>query len=142
METIEEIAHFVKTGDEAGVSDLSKRILVVDDSVTMRDMVKFALENAGYDVHLAVDGNDAVEVLDDTTFDLVITDINMPKMDGIDLTRHIRDDARMSSLPVLCLTTERGETTKTAAKAAGATGWIAKPFDPDKLLQVVKKVCL
>ncbi len=123
------------------LTDLRKRILVVDDSVTMRDMVKFTLETAGYDVQLAVDGDDAITFLDDNTFDLVITDINMPKMDGIDLTQHIRADARTSSLPVLCLTTEQAASTKSAAKAAGATGWIAKPFDPDKLLQVVKKVC-
>lgn len=120
-----------------------KRVLVVDDSETMRDMVSYTLDSAGFDVFVAVDGQDALEkVQDETAIDLVITDINMPRMDGIELIAALREKPAFQGVPILCLTTERGDGTKDAARSAGATGWIQKPFDPDKLVRVAQKVCL
>lgn len=121
---------------------MSKRILAVDDSKTMRDMINFTLVNAGYDVTLAVDGNDGLLKLKDQPVDLIITDINMPGMNGIDLIKNVRSDALYRSMPILILTTESGCEIKKEGKDAGATGWIVKPFVPEKLLQVVMKVCI
>ena len=120
---------------------MATKILAVDDSQTMRDMISFTLKNEGFDVITAVDGKDAVGTLSDQTVDLVITDINMPNMDGIELVRTLRTDARFKATPILILTTESGDAKKQEGKAAGATGWIVKPFVPEKLVQVVKKVC-
>ncbi len=118
-----------------------KRVLTVDDSKTMRDMVGFTLRGAGFEVVEAEDGVKALSLLDKTSVDLIITDINMPNMDGVTLTRNIRSRPSHKSTPVLILTTEGGDAKKADGRAAGATGWIVKPFAPDKLLQVVQKVC-
>lgn len=119
-----------------------RKILVVDDSETMRDMVSYTLENEGFDVVVAVDGIDALETIDQNSFDLIITDINMPRLDGIELIRAARKKSQLKGIPILCLTTETGDDTKMAARSAGATGWIQKPFDPDRLIQAARKMCL
>lgn len=118
-----------------------KRVLTVDDSKTMRDMVSFTLKSAGFDVIEAEDGVHALSVLTNNRVDVVITDINMPNMDGVTLVKRLRAQPAFSSTPILILTTEGGEEKKAQGRAAGATGWIVKPFAPDKLLQVVNKVC-
>jgi len=120
---------------------MSRRVLTVDDSKTMRDMVSFALRGAGFEVVEAEDGEHALSVLAKTNVDLVITDINMPKMDGVTLVKKLRALSAHRSTPILVLTTEGGDEKKSAGRAAGATGWIVKPFSPEKLLQVVSKVC-
>jgi two-component system, chemotaxis family, chemotaxis protein CheY len=120
---------------------MAKRVLTVDDSKTMRDMVRFTLNRAGFEVVEAEDGVLALSLLANTKVDLVITDINMPNMDGVTLVKELRARPAYKSTPVLILTTEGGEDKKAAGRAAGATGWIVKPFAPDKLLQVVNKVC-
>ncbi len=120
---------------------MAKTVLAVDDSQTMRDMVSFTLRNAGFDVKLAVDGKNAIDVLGGKPIDLIITDINMPNMNGIELIQEVRRLTAYKATPILILTTESDGTRKAEGKAAGATGWIVKPFDPDKLIQVVNKVC-
>lgn len=120
---------------------MSKSILAVDDSKTMRDMLQYTLSDAGYTVHLAEEGRQALSVLARENIDLVITDINMPVMNGIELVKSVRADPRARALPILILTTESGDNLKQEGRAAGATGWIVKPFVPDKLLKVVAKVC-
>jgi two-component system, chemotaxis family, chemotaxis protein CheY len=115
-------------------------ILAVDDSASMRQMVNFTLKSAGYNVVEAVDGQDAWEKASTRDFDLVLTDQNMPRMDGISLTRKLRDNPKFKSTPILILTTESSDQMKQAGRSAGATGWLVKPFDPAKLLQVIKKV--
>ncbi len=120
---------------------MAKRILTVDNSKTMRDMVAFTLKGAGFDVVEAEDGVKALALLGSTAVDAIITDINMPNMDGVTLVKQLRAQAKFKSTPILILTTEGGEDKKQAGKDAGATGWIVKPFAPDKLLQVINKVC-
>jgi two-component system, chemotaxis family, chemotaxis protein CheY len=115
-------------------------ILAVDDSASMRQMVSFTLKNAGYDVVEAVDGQDAFEKARTRNFDLVLTDQNMPHLDGIGLTKKLRDHPGFKSTPILILTTESSDQMKQAGRAAGATGWMVKPFDPAKLIEVIKKV--
>ena len=115
-------------------------ILAVDDSASMRQMVTFTLKSAGYNVVEAVDGQDAWEKSGNRDFDLVLTDQNMPRMDGISLTKKLRDSPRFKSTPILILTTESSDEMKQAGRSAGATGWLVKPFDPAKLLEVIKKV--
>jgi len=117
------------------------RVLAVDDSKTMRDMVGFTLRNAGHEVIEAGDGEDALGKLGNDRVDLIITDINMPRMDGIALIKELRGHNVHKSTPILVLTTESDNSKKNEGRAAGATGWIVKPFSPDKLLQVVAKVC-
>ncbi len=119
---------------------MSKTILTVDDSSSVRQMVRFTLEKSGYTVLEAVDGEDALEALDGSKVDLVITDLNMPRLDGIGLTKKIRVKPGFKFTPILLLTTESQEAKKNEGKAAGATGWIVKPFKPEQLLAVVKKV--
>jgi len=120
---------------------MAKKILAVDDSKTMRDMVTFTLKGAGYEVVDAEDGKHALTKLAGNTFDAVITDLNMPNMNGFELIRALRANPAYKMAPILMLTTEGDEAKKTEGKAAGATGWIVKPFNPEKLVQVVKKVC-
>jgi two-component system, chemotaxis family, chemotaxis protein CheY len=120
---------------------MAKRVLTVDDSKTMRDMVSFTLKGAGYEVVEAEDGVQALSMLSKTSVDLVITDINMPNMDGVTLVTRLRAQPSNKSLPILILTTEGGDDKKAQGRAAGATGWIVKPFAPEKLLQAVNKVC-
>ena len=115
-------------------------ILAVDDSASMRQMVSFTLKNAGFNVVEAVDGQDAWEKSSQRDFDLVLTDQNMPRMDGISLTKKLRDNPKFKTTPILILTTESSDQMKQAGRNAGATGWLVKPFDPAKLLEVIKKV--
>lgn len=118
---------------------MTKRIMTVDDSATVRQMIGFTLKAAGYEVVEAIDGKDAVSKLGSAPH-LVITDLNMPNMDGIELIRHIRTNSVCRFIPIVMLTTESQEKKKLEAKSAGATGWIIKPFKPEQLIAVVKKV--
>ncbi len=115
-------------------------ILAVDDSTSMRQMVTLTLKGAGYDVTEAKDGLEALSKAKSNRFSLVITDVNMPNMDGITLTKELRALSTYKFTPILTLTTESSAEKKQAGKAAGATGWIVKPFNPDQLLATVKKV--
>jgi len=115
-------------------------ILTVDDSPSMRKMVSFTLVGAGYQVVEAVDGMDAYEKAQTQPFDLVLTDQNMPRMDGLGLTRKLREHPNFKTVPILMLTTESSDLMKQAGRAAGATGWLVKPFDPNRLIEVIKKV--
>jgi two-component system, chemotaxis family, chemotaxis protein CheY len=119
---------------------MSKVIMTVDDSTSVRQMVGFTLKRAGFEVVEAVDGQDAVNHLTNATIDMVITDLNMPNMDGIELIRHVRAKPQYKFIPIIMLTTESQDDKKQAGKAAGATGWIVKPFKPDQLLAVINKV--
>lgn len=120
---------------------MSKTILVVDDSVSMRQMVTFTLKGAGFEVVEAGDGKEAVGKLNGGAKpNLVITDLNMPNMDGISLIKEIRGMAAHKFTPVLMLTTESADDKKKEGQAAGATGWIVKPFNPDQMLATIKKV--
>ncbi len=118
---------------------MGRLILIVDDSASMRQLVTFALKDAGYDVIAAVDGKDALGKANGTKIDMVVTDLNMPNMDGIELIRQLRASATNKFTPVVMLTTESQDTKKQEGRAAGASGWIVKPFSPEKLLGVVKK---
>lgn len=120
---------------------MAKKILAVDDSKTMRDMVSFTLKGAGYEVVDAEDGKHALDQLKGTKVDAVITDLNMPNMNGFELIRALRADPTYKMAPILMLTTEGDDAKKAEGKQAGATGWIVKPFNPEKLVDVVKKVC-
>lgn len=115
-------------------------ILAVDDSPSMRKMVSFTLTGAGYKVVEAVDGMDALEKAEAQHVDLVLVDQNMPRLDGIGLTKRLREHPRFKNTPILILTTESSDQMKQAGKAAGATGWLVKPFDPKRLIEVIQKV--
>jgi two-component system chemotaxis response regulator CheY len=117
-----------------------RKVLIVDDSVSMRQMVGFTLRQGGYEVIEAEHGQDALNKLVGATVDLILTDLNMPVMDGITLIQNIRKQPALKCKPILMLTTEGLATKKEQGKAAGATGWIVKPFDPDKLLQTLARV--
>jgi len=119
---------------------MSQCILTVDDSSTMRQMISFTLKGAGFEVVEAEDGVHALEVAPGKKISLVITDVNMPRMDGITLVSRLRAMDQFKFTPILVLTTESGPEMKQKGKAAGATGWIVKPFSPEKLLEVVSKV--
>ncbi|MEQ1532404.1 MAG: response regulator [Sideroxydans sp.] len=119
---------------------MAKIVLSVDDSSSIRQMVAFTLKSAGYEVIEAADGQEGLDKAKQRTVDLVLTDQNMPRMDGLTLIKALRALPSYRSVPILMLTTESGETMKVQGKAAGATGWLVKPFDPNKLLEVVKKV--
>jgi len=117
------------------------KLLIVDDSTMLRDMLTYALNEGGYtDVVEAVDGVDGLNKAKETTFDLIITDINMPNMDGITLVNELRALPQYAKSPILVLTTERSDEMKTKGKSSGATGWIVKPFVPDQLLKAVNIV--
>lgn len=117
------------------------QVLAVDDSRTMRDMVRLTLTGAGIDAHLAEDGVHGLEVLDDMRPpDAIITDINMPRMDGFGFIDAVRSQEKYKGIPILVLTTESADEMKTRARQAGATGWIIKPFDPQKLVKALKMV--
>ena len=115
-------------------------ILAVDDSSSLRQMVAFTLKSSGFDVIEAIDGQDAIEKLGDRRVDLVLTDQNMPRMDGITLVKHLRSLPQFKTTPILILTTESSDEMKQAGRAAGAAGWLVKPFDPRKLVDVIRKV--
>lgn len=116
------------------------KILAVDDSASMRQMVSFTLKGAGYDVLEAADGIQALELAKQGPVDAVVSDVNMPRMDGITLVQELRQLADYKFTPILMLTTESGTDKKMEGKKAGATGWIVKPFNPDQLLATIKKV--
>jgi two-component system chemotaxis response regulator CheY len=118
----------------------AKTILTVDDSRTIRDMLKVTLSAAGYDVVQAEDGVEALERLRDARPAAIVTDINMPRMDGFELIEKVRGGADHRRTPILVLTTESEPDRKARAKQAGATGWIVKPFDPEKLLDALRRV--
>ncbi len=115
-------------------------ILTVDDSPSMRKMVSFTLTGAGYKVVEAVDGIDALEKAEQQSISLVLADQNMPRLDGIGLTQKLRENPRFKQTPILILTTESSDQMKQAGRAAGATGWLVKPFDPNRLIEVIQKV--
>ena len=121
---------------------MSKLILTIDDSRTIRDMLKLTLTEAGFEVLQGVDGEDGLNVLGETPVDLVITDINMPKMDGYEVIRRLRANSKYQKTPILVLTTESDGDKRNIARQAGATGWIVKPFDPARLIETVRKVAL
>lgn len=117
-----------------------KRIMTVDDSPTVRQMVGFTLRDAGYEVVEAIDGVDALNRLEQEQVDMLITDLNMPRLDGVGLIRQVRSDPGNRFIPILMLTTESQQEKKQAGKEAGASAWIVKPFRPEQLLGVVRMV--
>lgn len=120
---------------------MSRQILIVDDSASIRQMVTFTLKGAGYDVIDAVDGRDALDKLSNAPdVCMIVTDLSMPNVDGIELIRAVRGGNSHKFIPIVMLTTESLESKKQEGKAAGATGWIVKPFRPEQLVAVVKKV--
>lgn len=119
---------------------MSKNILTVDDSASIRQMVNFTIKEAGYGVIEAVDGKDALSKLNGTPIHMVITDLNMPNLDGIGLIRALRANPAYKFIPIIMLTTESQDAKKAEGKAAGATGWIVKPFKAEQLIAVIKKV--
>lgn len=119
---------------------MAKKILAVDDSASIRQMVTFTLQQAGYEVISAEDGQKGLSAAQGHNADLVITDLNMPNMDGIELIRQLRTLGDYKFTPILMLTTETDPTKKMQGKEAGATGWIVKPFNPEQLLKVISKV--
>jgi two-component system chemotaxis response regulator CheY len=121
-------------------NNMPKKVLTVDDSASIRQMVTFTLKSAGYEVVEAMDGNGGLARAQADTFDLILTDQNMPGMDGLNLIRALRKLPAYGSTPILMLTTESSDQMKSLGRAAGATGWLVKPFDPQKLLDVVKRL--
>ncbi len=119
---------------------MAKTVLSVDDSASIRQMVAFTLKSAGYTVVEAEDGQAGLDKAKASQVDLVLTDQNMPKMDGLTLIKTLRGLPQYKATPILMLTTESSDAMKAQGKASGATGWLVKPFDPQKLLEVVKKV--
>ncbi len=124
------------------MTDIAKKdsILVVDDSASIRDMVSFTLDSAGYESHVSSDGLEALAFASDHSVRAVVTDVNMPRMDGITLISELRKLDHYKYTPILVLTTESGIGKKLAGKEAGATGWIVKPFDPEGLLKTIRRV--
>jgi len=137
-----EIVPLAPAGDvQTADAPIVKKILTIDDSRTMRDMLRMTLSGAGYTVIQAVDGEDGLNALAQQPVDLIITDINMPKLDGFGVIRAVRSDHAHDDTPILVLSTESEQESKDIAKEAGATGWIVKPFDPDGLVKLVNTVC-
>ena len=120
---------------------MSKTVLTVDDSPTIRTMLRCALADAGFRVVQACDGMEGLEQLRGEAPDVIITDINMPRLDGFGFIEGVRQDSRHRATPILVLTTENDVDRKTRARNAGATGWIVKPFDPAKLVDAIHRVC-
>ena len=120
---------------------MAKTVLTVDDSKTIRDMVSFTLQKAGYAVQEAPDGAAGLALASRQKFDCIITDLNMPGMDGLAMIKAVRAGSLNRATPILLLTTEADPAKKTAGREAGATGWLVKPFNPEKLVETVKKVC-
>lgn len=121
---------------------MAKRIMVVDDSASLRQVVGIALKGAGYDVVEACDGKDALSKLDGEKLHLIISDVNMPNMDGITMVKEIKKHPGYKFTPIMMLTTESQEAKKMAGKAAGAKAWLTKPFQPPTLLGAVSKLVL
>ncbi len=118
---------------------MGKTILIVDDSASMRQLVSFAVKDAGYEVIAAVNGKDALSKLNGTKIETVITDLNMPEMDGIEFIKQLRSRDGYRFTPIIMLTTESQESKKREGRQAGASGWIVKPFKPEQLTEIVKK---
>jgi two-component system chemotaxis response regulator CheY len=129
-----------ETSAEAAASAV-KTVLTIDDSRTMRDMLRLALAGAGFTVIQAVDGQDGLKVLPQQPVDVIITDINMPKLDGYGVIRAVRSDPAYNETPILVLSTEAEQGSKDIANEAGANGWIVKPFDPEGLIKLINTVC-
>ncbi len=125
---------------EKGVIEMAKSILCVDDSASVRQMVTFALEAAGYKTAQAADGQEALDFLKTSSVDMIITDLNMPNLNGIELIKRVRGSPDFKFVPIVLLTTESEDAKKQEGKAAGATGWIVKPFNADQLLAVTRKL--
>ncbi|MGP4691361.1 MULTISPECIES: response regulator [Rhizobium/Agrobacterium group] len=119
---------------------MSANILTVDDSASIRMTTKIALTNAGYQVTEAVDGADGLAKAKSAPFDLIVTDLNMPNMNGLEMIEALRQSPVHTGVPIIFLTTESDADMKARAKAAGATGWVTKPFDPENLVKIVRKV--
>lgn len=119
---------------------MARKILTVDDSRTIRDMLRLALHEAGFDVVEAVDGVHGLEMLEQHGADVIITDINMPRMDGFGFIEAVRGSTPHRATPILVLTTESTPDKKARARNAGATGWIVKPFHPEKLVEAIRRV--
>ena len=119
---------------------MAKIIMTADDSASIRQMVSFTLKDAGYEVVEAVDGKDALNKLNGAKVNMLITDLNMPNMDGLELIKQARAKSEFKFIPIIMLTTESQAGKKQEGKAAGATGWIVKPFKPEQLIAVIKKV--
>jgi len=119
---------------------MSKTILVVDDSASIRQMLALTLKRSGYEVVEAVDGLDGLEEAKSKSFNLILTDQSMPRMDGLTLIKNLRALAQYSTTPILMLATESSDAMKAQGRAVGATGWLVKPFDPQKLIEVAAKV--
>jgi two-component system, chemotaxis family, chemotaxis protein CheY len=130
-----------ETPAEASTEAAPKTILTIDDSRTMRDMLRLALGGAGFTVVQAVDGQDGLKVLPQQPVDVIITDINMPKLDGYGVIRAVRADRAYDDTPILVLSTEAEQGSKDIANEAGANGWIVKPFDPEGLVKLINTVC-
>jgi two-component system chemotaxis response regulator CheY len=137
---IEEAAATSSLIEESASAMANIRILTIDDSKTMRDMLMLTLADAGFDVIQAVDGKEGVDLLERENVDVVITDINMPRMDGYEVVRQLRARPEHKTTPILVLTTESEAEKKNIAREAGATGWLVKPFDPERLVATVRKV--
>lgn len=117
-----------------------RKILVVDDSVSMRQLISMTLTGANYEVTQAEDGQQALDLCQQGKFDAIFTDQNMPRMDGLTLIQNLRKASRFQTTPIVMLTTEAGDDMKARGRNAGATGWITKPFEPNKLLTVINKI--
>lgn len=120
---------------------MMKKIMTVDDSPTVRKVLNMALSGAGYQVIEANDGQDAIDKLAEADVDLLVTDLNMPSMNGVELIKHVRKQPGKRFMPIIMLTAEAQSEMKTAGKKAGASGWITKPFRPEQLLSVIQMVC-
>ena len=118
---------------------MGRTVLIVDDSASMRQMITFTLKDAGYDVIAANNGKDALSKIEECKVEMVITDLNMPEMDGIEFILQMKSKARYKFLPILMLTTESQDSKKQAGKQAGASGWLVKPFQPEQLIDLVKR---
>lgn len=119
---------------------MEKVVLIVDDSESIREVVLFTLENAGYNVLSACDGNDALKHLNGQHIDMILTDLHMPNLDGLGLIKEVRNRDKYRYTPILYLTTESQQSIKNEARTAGATGWIVKPFMPEKLIAAIAKI--
>ena len=119
---------------------MTASILTVDDSPSLRMAIRIALTGAGYDVTEAGDGVEGLNAANSAQFDMIITDLNMPNMDGLTMIRELRKDPAQCGTPIIFLTTESDDSMKQQAKAAGATGWLVKPFVPEQLIKVARKV--
>jgi two-component system, chemotaxis family, chemotaxis protein CheY len=129
----------VKSGTETPGGSMAKTFLIVDDSAAMRQLIALTVKDAGHEALLAVNGREALEKLKGSKVDMVITDLNMPEMDGITLIKELRGMAAYKFVPFLMLTTESQVAKREEGRAAGASGWIVKPFSSEKLLEVMRK---